>query len=96
VIINGDLAKDDRAAYCKNREISDDPAHFESLCFSPGDGNPDYTKDIHTVHDRCDAIPGADPHTFRVLYDTANEGCAGDAQHAYRWDTVIPQATFGP
>jgi hypothetical protein len=25
-----------------------------------------------------------------VLYDTANEGCAADAQHAYRWDTVIP------
>ncbi|RUP29135.1 MAG: hypothetical protein EKK51_21435 [Mycolicibacterium sp.] len=122
VTINSDLAKDGRSVYCKDREISDDPAHFGILRFSPDDRNLDYTKDIHTVYYRCEAIPGADaatfrrlndsvfnyavddqrayyqdraitgadPRTFRVLYDTANEGCAADAQHAYRWDTVIP------
>jgi DKNYY family len=122
VIINSDLAKDGGAVYCQDRKVSDDPAHFEILRFTPGDRNLDYAKDIHTIYYRCDPIPGADaptfrrlndsvfnyavddrrayyqdrviagadPATFRVLFDTANEGCAADAQHAYRWDTVIP------
>ncbi|MDX1878038.1 DKNYY domain-containing protein [Mycolicibacterium sp. 141076] len=89
--INSDLAKDSGAVYCKDREISDDPAHFEILRISPDDRNLDYTKDIHAVYYRCEAIPGADAATFRRLNDSVFN-YAVDNQRAYYQDRVIAGA----
>ncbi len=84
---NLDYTKDIRTVFYRCAAIpGTNAATFRRL----NDSVFNYAVDDQRAYYQDRAIDGADPHTFRVLYDTANEGCAGDAQHAYRWDTVIP------
>ncbi|WP_418001915.1 DKNYY domain-containing protein [Mycobacterium sp. PDNC021] len=84
---NLDYTKDIRTVFYRCAAIPGaNAATFRRL----NDSVFNYAVDDQRAYYQDRAIDGADPHTFRVLYDTANEGCAADAQHAYRWDSVIP------
>ncbi|MGX9672486.1 DKNYY domain-containing protein [Mycobacterium sp. HM-7] len=84
---NLDYAKDIRTVFYRCAAIPGaNAATFRRL----NDSVFNYAVDDQRAYYQDRVIAGADPHTLRVLYDAANEGCAADAEHAYRWDSVIP------
>jgi hypothetical protein len=64
-LIPGRQAKDGRTASCKDREISDDPAQFEILHFSPDDRTWPTPEDFRKVFHRWETvIPNVGPRDF--------------------------------
>jgi hypothetical protein len=90
ILDNGGGAKDSTSVFCPPDAtvMSTDAEHFVILGTSRSAGVTGYTKDSHTVYFNCQPILGADPNSFRLLYEYAN--CAADGRHAYHLGLVIP------
>ncbi|MDO8572139.1 MAG: DKNYY domain-containing protein [bacterium] len=89
-------ARDATAVYYAGKPLSG----VISATFQPienGSGIHNYGTDGKTVYFGYESIPGADPKTFKILWQTIYEGCgetyySKDSAHVYLNTTIVPNA----